>query len=1190
MITGREHFLDPYNDGKREIGGKFAQLKELVADNDEQVTRLEQMERTVQFWHVAAGTPEISTRRRVFKSAKDAEHLAGLIAAGKGKETLGEIRKLLTSLDRSFEGVGLVECRRLIATIGKDVADMEAGQLGFLVTGRKEQLEPYTRGQVAFRGHVAQLRQFIKSQNQQASRQLEQIESQVAVWVRGVGEPEITARAEMNLTATTMKEVVRLIESETGKGLIDQFRRQSKTFTDTERRLLASRQEQNKSATDTSVKLILGGTAISMLLAVFLSIWVTGTAGGFEEASRALAQEEWIRSGQTGFAERIQGEQDRETLSRNLVTFLAEYLGASVGVCYLVEGDGKLRVSAGFAHEPAKHAGRSIEAGEGLVGQALVGQAPILLDEVPADYIQVDCGLGSTPPRSLALVPLVMEGEVKGILELGSLQPFGPKERELLDRLSQAAGSAIQMTQNRAVLKETLHRSQVLSQELEARAQELRTTNEQLGQQSQALQVSEEQLRSQAQELRATNEELKRKSLNLKAASKYKTEFLANMSHELRTPLNSLLILAKLLYENPDDNLDEKQVEFAETIHASGAQLLSLINEILDLSKVEAGVMAVNISDISLEELGFEIQRAFGHVAEEKGLEFAVHLDEGLAPIIQSDKKRLMQVLSNLLGNAFKFTGEGSVELRIGCPVDGWDPEIELLGRAERVVAFGVKDTGVGIPEDNQAVIFNAFERGRPQSNQEFAGTGLGLSISQELAGLLGGQVKLSSEPGKGSTFTLYLPLHVASAVRPALSPASPTVGQVKALDVLAQVEQVPDDRNAIGAGCRVLLIIEDDLPFARILLDLAREKGFKGVVSSRGDHGLVLARQLKPDAITLDLRLPEMSGWVVLDRLKHSAQTRHIPVHIISVEDGRQRGLSMGAVSFLRKPVEREALETTLDQTLAGFDRLKRILLVESDPLQSKNMLGLVGSGDIETTSVESGAEAFEALQQGSFDCVILDLILPDMSGLDLLQRIESELVLADLPVIVYTGKDFSKEEESELRRYAETIFVKGVSSPERLLAETALFLHRVEEDLEEAQQRMIQQAYREDPALAGKTLLIVDDDIRSLFALTSVLQRYKMNVIRARNGCEALELLEQHPDVDGILMDVMMPEMDGCEATRRIRKMPAHRRLPIIVLTAKAMEGDREACMEAGASDYLRKPVDTDQLLSLLRVWLYQ
>jgi CheY-like chemotaxis protein len=679
------------------------------------------------------------------------------------------------------------------------------------------------------------------------------------------------------------------------------------------------------------------------------------------------------------------------------------------------------------------------------------------------------------------------------------------------------------------------------------------------------------------------------------------------MSHELRTPLNSLLILAKLLQENPDGNLSEKQIEFANPIYSAGSDLLDLINDILDLSKVEAGRMDVNVSDVKLSELRDFVERSFRPVAQDKTLDFEIEVHgANVPPTIETDEQRLQQVIKNLLSNAFKFTESGGVKLRIGV-AEGRQFASEALSRAEAVLEFTVEDTGVGIAHDKLRLIFEAFQQADGTTSRRYGGTGLGLSISREIARLLGGEIHVESEVGKGSTFTLFLPATYQPADHPhaveeavvlpreregnGSGPPAPAL-EPPELDPALLLPSVRDDRDDIEDGDRVVLIVEDDPDLARTELEVARDRGFKGIVAIRGDSGLALAHEFKPDAIILDMKLPVMDGWTVLDRLKHHPDTRHIPVHIVSAGDGRQNALKAGAVAFLEKPISKEGLENTFGEIRSFIDRgLKRLLVVEDDESQRQAVVELIGSDeDVEVTAVGSGEAALEALELEHFDCMVLDLKLPDMGGFTLLEKLKEDERHSSIPVIVYTGKELTRSEETKLKKFAESIVVKDASSPERLLDETSLFLHRVERKLPKEKRRMLEQLHSADEVLKQRKILIVDDDVRNVFALTSVLESHGMEVLYAENGKDGVELLRQHPDVDLVLMDIMMPGMDGYETMQVIRSEESFKQLPIISLTAKAMKGDREKSIASGASDYITKPVDTDQLLSLMRVWLYK
>jgi HAMP domain-containing protein/CheY-like chemotaxis protein/GAF domain-containing protein len=999
------------------------------------------------------------------------------------------------------------------------------------------------------------------------------------------------------------------------------------------------------------------------------------------ETTQKNTEQDWLKTNLARFTRMLQGQRDLEAVSKLILKELAPLVSAQQGVFYVMDtgpGQQVLKLLSSYAYRERKHLSNQFRLGEGLVGQCALEKDRILLTDVPDDYIKIGSGLGESKPLNIIVLPVVFEGEVKAVIELASFYRFSEIHLSFLDQLTESIGIVLNTIAAGMRTEELLKQSQSLADELRSQQHELTETNRRLEQQAQSLQASEERLKAQQEELQQTNEELEERSellqiqnaeverknreieqqrraleeraQQLALSSKYKSEFLANMSHELRTPLNSMLILAKLLSDNPEGNLEEKQVEFARTIHGAGSDLLSLINDILDLSKIESGMMAVDIDEITVASMTEFVERTFRQQANAKGLDFGVDVGTNMPQQIYTDPRRLQQVLKNLLANAFKFTDRGRVSLKMDVATSGWSFDNPSLNKADMVVAFSVVDTGIGIPLHKQKIIFEAFQQADGTTSRKYGGTGLGLSISREIAKLLGGEIAVVSTPGKGSTFTLFIPhtfipatapgvvgpgsapsqpqapgLRLAppgglsGAAAPAGGPTHPTHAHqgpaygatiwrgdeprpsqlgldaestVEADPAALAVSEVNDDRNDIQTGDKVLLIIEDDVDFARILLDMAREKGFKGVVALRGDTGLALARRFKPDAITLDITLPIIDGWTVLDRLKHDPKTRHIPVHLISAADeAKARGLRQGALAFLKKPVTRDALSEAL-QSVRGFieRRVKNLLVVEDDEAQRQSIVALIGNGDVQTTAVPTGEDAIAALKQQHFDCMVLDLGLPDMPGLALIETIKKDLGLDNLPIVVYTGRDLTPEEEIELKRGTEAIIVKSVRSMEHLLDETALFLHRVEANLPQPKRQMLTQAQQTDPIFAGKKVLVIDDDIRNIFAITSVLERHKMEVAYAENGRKGIELLKNTPGIDAVLMDVMMPEMDGYETTREIRGMPRFANLPIIALTAKAMKGDREKCIEAGASEYVPKPVDPDQLMSLLRVWLYK
>jgi HAMP domain-containing protein/signal transduction histidine kinase/CheY-like chemotaxis protein len=944
------------------------------------------------------------------------------------------------------------------------------------------------------------------------------------------------------------------------------------------------------------------------------------------ETTEKNTAQDWLKTNLAKFTRLLQGQRDLLAVSKLILSELAPLVSMQHGVFYLNEGpelgEADMKLLASYAYRERKSIANRFKAGEGLVGQCAFEKERILLTNVPANYIHINSGLGEAPPLNIVVLPVLFEGQIKAVIELASFHRFSDIHLTFFDQLTESIGIVLNTITATMRTEELLKQSQSLATELQTRQAELTETNRRLQEQAKTLQESEERLRQQQDELQQTNEELeekanllakqnleverknqeierasrdlKEKAEQLALTSKYKSEFLANMSHELRTPLNSMLILGKLLAEG-EENLTDKQREFARTIYSSGSDLLDLINEILDLSKIESGMMEVEVGRVVYKDLAQYVERTFRQVAHDRGLDFSIHVDSALAQGIYTDQRRLQQVLKNLLSNAFKFTARGSVSIKITQAKSGWNLENKILTNSEAVVAFSVKDTGIGIAPEKRNIIFEPFQQADGTITRRYGGTGLGLSISREIAALLGGEIQLDSVVGEGSTFTLYLPVSYTPQTkkrRPHLSAkGEPMVAVSKETEPEPFVMEnvVDDDRGCIEAGDKTLLIIEDDLSFAKILMEMARERGFKVLAAMRGDAGLALARQYTPSAITLDIELPGMDGWSVLDRLKHTKSTRHIPVHIISVTEEKQRGLKMGAMAFENKPATPEQLRDALGKIESFVQRgVKSLLVVEDDRIAQQSIIELIGEGDVETIAVGTAEDAMSQLRNKHYDCVVLDLGLPDMNGFDLMEQIKSEI--GNVPIIIYTGKDLSPKEETELRRLAETIIVKDVRSLERLLDETALFLHRVEENLPEPKRQMLEQLRKKDPVLEGKKVLIIDDDMRNIFALTSLLERYDMQVLYAENGKDGIEMLKSIAGIDVALVDIMMPEMDGYEAMRQIREIQEFRQTPLIALTAKAMKGDREKCIEAGASDYITKPADSEQLLSLLRVWLFK
>jgi HAMP domain-containing protein/CheY-like chemotaxis protein len=907
-------------------------------------------------------------------------------------------------------------------------------------------------------------------------------------------------------------------------------------------------------------------------------------------------EQDWLKTNLAKFTRMLQGQRDLFTVGEILLSELAPLVDAQRGTIYqmtILEGENPaLRRLAGYANDPGLP--EVIAVGAGLVGQCAKEKQRILLEKVPPGYARIRSSLGAARPASVVVLPVLFEGETKAVIELAALRPFTDAHLNFLEQLTQSIGVVLNTIEATMRTEGLLQQSQQLTVELQAGQTELQQTNEELEQKARQLAEQNAEVERKNKEIEQARRAVEEKAGELALTSKYKSEFLANMSHELRTPLNSILILGQQLAENTTGNLDSKQIEFARNIHSAGSDLLNLINDILDLSKIESGTVTVEVEEIGFSSLRESVERSFRHVAESKSLPFHVDFDPGLPPTFTSDSKRLQQIVKNLLSNAFKFTAQGGVAMSVQMAAEGWSHDHPSLGRADAVIAISIRDTGIGIAPEKQRLIFEAFQQADAGTSRKYGGTGLGLAISRELASLLGGEIRLASTPGEGSTFTLFLPLSYNGPATAATAPATdrrPATSLALPIVPVVREERIADDRDAIAPGDLATLIVEDDPHYARVLLGLARDKGFKGLVATRGQEAISLARQYQPTAITLDIFLPDMLGWTVLNSLKLAPETRHIPVQIISLEEERQHGLSHGAFSYLVKPATTEDLENAFDRIKTFVaPRTRRLLVVEDNAIERRSIVELLGYHDIEIATVATGAEAFEALLDRAFDCCVLDLRLPDMTGFELLDKIQAEPSLRDLPIVVFTGKDLSADEEERLRAVAKSIVLKDVQSPERLLDETALFLHRVVTGLPEGKQEMLRRLHGSNEILRGRRVLVVDDDARNIFALSIVLENQDMEVLSATNGRQAIEIIRDTPDLAIVLMDIMMPEMDGYQTMREIRGLPQFRTLPILALTAKAMKGDREKCLDAGASDYIAKPVDTDQLLSLLRVWLHR
>jgi signal transduction histidine kinase/DNA-binding response OmpR family regulator/CHASE3 domain sensor protein len=1087
-----------------------------------------------------------------------------------------------------------------LSNVLSSAQDAETGQRGFLLTGNERYLEPYNAALASIPARIETIRNAVRDNPAQQQRLGE-------LTVR-VGEKLAELKETIELRRSHgVDAALAVVNSDRGKAAMDAIRTQLRNMQAEELTLRDKRVAEMTSA--------YGNALTSAILSALLGVGLTVFIGVMlRNAARIRRRNAWLQSGQLELATVMAGDQDTETLGANILAFLARYLDAQAGALFVRDTRGFARTSAyGLAsgEKIVEHFG----AAEGLLGQAASERRVLIVNDVPDGYLSVGSALGQDKPRHIVILPSVVDGGVNGVLELGFFRPVPEDAITLLEEGAAAIGLALRSATYRADLARLLEETQRQSESLQTQSEELRVSNEELEEQSRALKQSQHELEQQQVELEQTNAHLEEQAQQLETqrddlvranelveskaeevqrASRYKSDFLANMSHELRTPLNSALILSKLLADNPRGNLTEEQIKFANTIHSAGNDLLTLINDILDLSKIEAGHIEVHAEPLTIERVVGGLLPMFQPIAEQRGLTFDIAVSNECPAVMESDRQRLEQVLKNLLSNAFKFTETGTVTLGVSPDADG-------------NIVFAVTDTGIGIEPEQQKRIFDAFQQADGTISRKYGGTGLGLSISVELARLLGGHIEVRSQVGKGSTFALSLPAEFKGAATtmrsaepsgsgPVASPVSPVRAAQATHAVTALPASVADDRDDVADHRRTLLVIEDDESFAQILRDLAREMHFRCLVATTAHEALALAKTHLPQAIVLDVGLPDQSGLSVLDLLKRDVRTRHIPIHMVSATDHSHTALSMGAVGYLLKPVKRQDIADALTRLDARLSQaMRRVLIVEDDEVQRDAIGRLLASADVETVGAGTAAACLEHLRNETFDCMVLDLSLPDASGFTLLETLSSEGIYAFPPVIVYTGRDLTADEESRLRVYSKSIIIKGAKSPERLLDEVSLFLHRVVTDLPADQQRMIQEAQHRDGLLEGRRILVVEDDVRNVYALINILEPRGCVLTVARNGQEALDALDAASKADGkgidlVLMDVMMPVMDGLTATREIRKDSRWKKLPIITLTAKAMPDDQETCLKAGASDYMAKPLDVDRLLSLVRVWMAQ
>ena len=1134
--------------------------------------------------------------------------------------------------------------------------DAETGQRGFLLTDRENFLEPYNGALSTSYGLISEVKN-LTADNKIQLQSAEQLKQLVTKRISSLQLLIDNKRKGIDPTINQL---------ETGKLYMDSARYLVQTMENRENDLLHARMERlNKFASSTPTLIIIASLLsfivalvsffrvnsdlekrtklqeellekdkqINIRLNIIQSIADKISAGDYktrvsDEGQDALggislslnkmaesldysftnlSHNEWLQTGIAGLNDKMLGEKNLQQLTYNILDFITSYTKIPIAAFYLEENS-KLVLSSGIALDESRIK-KEINHGEDLAGQSAVSGKEILLEDIDETDMLISFSSGNVKPKNIIAVPVFYEGKLKGVIELAALKNFDEITKQFLRNSTYNIGMAIHAARDNQRLQELLSETQAQSEELQVQHNEMENINAELEVQAEKLQASEEELKVQQEELQQSNLELEERSRlleeknelilernleiqakaeQLELITKYKSEFLANMSHELRTPLNSILLLSRLLSENHTTNLNKDQVEYATVIQNSGNALLTLINEILDLSKIESGKMELEYSTVAINDLVSELNALFEPVAKDKDILFKVEVDE-TSDYIETDRLRLEQILRNLISNALKFTKQGSVVLSIN--------------RKNDAVSFTVKDTGIGIPDDKLETIFEAFQQADGSTKRQYGGTGLGLSISRELAKLLLGQITVKSEEGKGSAFTLTIPINSKSSYKPTEFYATAAMHEKPEIieTLLTQTENkefisdvipepVADDRNSITKNDKTILIIEDDTAFAKSLLDFTRQKNYKGIVAVRGDEGVELAKKYKPIGILLDIQLPVKSGWEVMNELKSNAETRPIPVHIMSSYDAKTKSLLSGAVDFINKPVAFEKMSGIFQKIEDALSRHpKKVLIVEENPKHAKALAYFLGSFNVSAEIKDSITEGIKALNDQDIDCVILDMGVPTQGSYDTLEEVRKTPGLENLPIIIFTGKNLSHAEEMRIKQYADSIVVKTAHSYQRILDEVSLFLHLVEENNKDKRSPKYKRMGELEEVLKGKIVLVADDDVRNIFSLTKSLEHYGMNVISAIDGKDALKQLAAHKKVDIVLMDMMMPEMDGYESTKRIRENPKYRKLPIIAVTAKAMMGDREKCINAGASDYITKPVDADQLVSLLRVWLY-
>jgi CheY-like chemotaxis protein/signal transduction histidine kinase len=1099
-----------------------------------------------------------------------------------------------------------------------ELINAETGLRGYIITQKESYKNPYNKSIDNIESKIQGLKDLV-SDNPPQRKRADSLYFYAMLKVKDMKEIMLKA------TTADFESARNEILSNNGQSFKINFLRVSDDLINVELGLLKERKERNNIDSDRTIIIVLSSSVLIFALILFLLSYIRRTFDQQKETERQILQSNnelaelsavnehnnWLLSGAAEVNEALQGQKEIEILSKNIISKISNYIDATIGALFLVDEKTQLlHLMGSYAYE--RKSKSMFHFGEGLIGEIATAQQPKLISDVPQDYIKINSGLGNTNPSFLYLTPIIFENKTIAVIELGFLVKPRENKLQLIDNISENLGIALNSSLAHLQLRDLLEQTQQQAEELESQQEELRTTNEELTHRTEELQASEEELRVQQEELQQTNVELEEKAqlleernllinqakeaISLKAeelelSSKYKSEFLANMSHELRTPLNSILILARILKDNKQNNLSEEQIKYAGVIQNAGNDLLNLINDILDLSKIETGNIDLHLEKIRPIQVSSNIESLFSELARHKKIDFQLKLSDTLPSNFISDQGRLEQILKNLLSNAFKFTPEnGAISLEIDLVRSQIARNAGLKDSGEEILSFRVRDSGIGIAEDKQQVIFEAFQQEDGSTSRKYGGTGLGLSISKELAALLGGEIHIESIQGIGSTFTLFIPTNLSVPIHQ---------------EIIEEIEEAKNEVSILEKGAvkdssdnesNLLLIIEDDVNFAEILKSYAIEKGLDPVLAHSGDQGLEMAVDLLPTAIILDIMLPVMDGWTVLKKLKSNPATQHIPVHLMSANNEKELfAQKEGAIGFLKKPIEKEKLDEVFDHLGRGNQYpFKNVLVVEDQVIQSNNLTQQLIQKGINVSQAYTGKEALLLLETQHFDCIILDLKLPDISGTDLLDQIKSQDKFMHIPVIINTAMELTQDKMLQIMRYSEAMVLKTGKSNDRLLDEVSLFIHKLQKPKPSSytyvptKEKKNKQVGTLEKTLKDKTILVTDDDMRNIFALSSALEAYDINIVIANNGIEALEKIKAHPEISLVLMDIMMPEMDGYEAMREIRAQKKYANLPIIALTAKAMKNDKEKCIEAGANDYISKPVDVDKLLSMLRVWL--